>query len=193
MADAKVDKALEVLLLAWGRTYGTDYREEPRWRRTPSHPLAQKLQFSPGKSVRQATRALLGRSGIERRRYIGRNAGLLTKEGEPIPVSGYFIDPIRCKETRSFGSHVERPVPAELQRVEAAVRELEGISMVRALCVRVEYAQEGRQADKFPRVTEHMRKVKKDFKGVSLSGYRDELMYGRFFLHGRLLDMLKAA
>lgn len=188
------DEKLEALLRAWGREYGGDYRDEPRrWLRTDAHPLAQAMQFAPGKTKRGQVRQIIGRGGHERRRIMGAAAGRLTAKGAVIPVPANFVDPIACKADHSRGRAGSTPVPPQLQKVEQAVLSLEEVAMIRALCVRVQYAGEGEHKDKVARVNEQLRKISKGHEGIGLARYRDELTYARVWLHGALLDLLKSA
>lgn len=188
------DERLEALLRAWGREYGGDYRDQPRrWHRTDSHPIAQSMQFAPGKRVRKATRKVVGRGGYARRRIMGAAAGLVTREGDAIAISSAFVDPVPCKESRTGQGSIGATVPPQLQQVERAVLALEEFAMIRALCVRVQYAGEGEHKDKVARVNEKLRQISKGHEGIALPRYRDELTYARFFLHGALLEVLIAA
>lgn len=191
----KEEQALEVLLKAWGREYGADYRDQPRrWQRTTTHPIAQAMQFGSGRKVTAASRKLVGRGGYARRLLMGAAAGRLTKEGEVIPVPVSFVDPIPCKSrSRGAGGPVGSPVPPQLQKVERAVLMLEEFAMIRALCVRVQYAGEGEHRDKVAKVNEKLRQISKGHEGIGLPRYRDELTYARVWLHGALLDLLKSA
>lgn len=181
----------EELLAAWGLEYGGKFRDEPRrWRNTAHHPIARGMEFAPGKKVTHATRQLLGRDGYARRRIAARAAGM--KGMHVVPAA--LVDPVPCRETRPSGGFHSRPVPIELQRVERAVQALEAISMIRALCVRVQYCgSEANQKDKAARVTEELRKLSKGHEGISLNMYREQLGFARVWLHGRLLEYLTAA
>lgn len=190
------DNKLEALLSMWGREYGGDYREEPRrWHRTASHPIAQSMQFAPGKHVKRATRAIVGRGGYERRLIMGAAAGRTTARGIVLPIPMDYVDPVPCKagSRGGGGGHGFRPVPPALQKVEKAVLAMEEFALIRALCVRVQYAGDGEHKDKFAKVNEKLREISKGHEGISLARYRDELTYARVWLHGALLEVLAAA
>lgn len=191
MADDRFEK----LLIAWGAEYGAKYRDEPRrWRETDSHPIARAMQFAPGKKVRHATRQIVGRGGYQRRLYMGANAGRFTREGQPIAVPMYVADSVRCKESRSGRGSQGRPIAPELSQVERAVQALEEVNMIRALCVRVQYAGgDSKQEARAQRVNEELRKLSKGHEGIGLNMYREQLGFGRVWLHGRLLELLVAA
>lgn len=185
-----MDTDIDTLLKAWGRLY----QERPRIeygerRQRPEHPIARSMEFAPGKKVKRSTVAL-GRDGRGRRRIMAAAVGL--KGLTVVPMA--YVDPVPCKETRSntYGIH-SRPVPKEIQRVEQAVKELEQVDYLRALCLRINYCREGRHDEKAKQATDQIREVNRDHKAVTVSDFRDELMYGRIWLHGRLYAAETAA
>ena len=183
------DDPFETLLKAWGLYYHERAPAERGVRSRVSHPIAMSMQFG-AKKVKRATREVLGRDGRGRRAIMGGAVGI---EGFGL-VPMAFVDPVRCKETRSGGGSYEgRPVPKELQNVDMAVRELEELSVVRAMCIRVQYCMEGDHATKVCLVNERMERVTRGFERIGLSRYRDELLYGRVWLHGRLTPALQRA
>lgn len=183
------DEAFETLLKAWGLYYHERPPMERGTRQRVSHPIAQSMQFAPGKRVRHATAKLVGRDGRDRRSIMGAAAGI----AGPVPMA--YVDPVRCKQTNSggYGAHDSRPVPRELQQVDQAVRELETISVVRAMCIRVQYCTEGDHASKVVVVNDRMIACTRHFDRIGLSRYRDELLYARTWLHGRLSPALQTA
>jgi hypothetical protein len=195
-ARSELEQRLEVLLKAWGRElYGDDYREQhvrKRWEAfTANHPMNMVL----GKPTKRLTRVLVGRGGLSRRIRMGQAAGRVTSKGHVLPVPMYAVDPVPCKERRGSGSIGSvHSISPQLSKVEQAVQRLEEVSMVRALCIRVHYADfEAQHRDKFPRVNEHMRRVNKHFEGIDVNRFRDELTFGRVFLHGALFELLARA
>jgi hypothetical protein len=200
MADRHsiTDERLETLLKAHGQVYGDGYRDEPRrYIETAHHPIARSMQFAPGKrSKYKAEREIVGRGGEGRRLIMGAAAGLRVatgpNRGKVIPIPAYMVDPIKCTETRSAAPrYAGRPIPPEMARIEKAVQELEAFSYLRALCVRVQFASDADQKDKVSKVNEILRReVSKKHEGIALRRYRDELLFGRVWLHARLLDDL---
>lgn len=182
------DDRFENLLKAWGKAYWSEATDDGYGRRSrsDSHPIARSMEFAPGKRNRRATKRAQGRDGRSRRIIMAIAVGL--KGFHIVPAE--FSDPIRCKETRSVHYQPEAPVPPELQRIEKAVRDLEqsGVprSFLRALSLRVNYCTGGDHREKAETVNEMMRKVNKDFPGISVDTFRDELLYGRIWVHGRV-------
>jgi hypothetical protein len=177
------DDRFELLMKAWGRAYWQEPAEAAYERRTRiAHPIAQSMEFAPGKRSRQVIRKIIGRDGTSRRRIMARATGI---EGFDMVPTG-FAEPIRCKETPSIHYQPEALVPAELQRVEQAVRELEEFKLIRGLCVRMNYCLEGQHAEKALEATNRMRRISKGHKVISVDMFRDELLYGRIWIHGRV-------
>lgn len=181
MFDSRFDK----LMQAWGIAYASDHKDEVHQRRREdSHPLAQRMQFAPGKKNRKTTRLAQGRDGRDRRRIQAAAAAI---KGLHI-IGPEFSDPIRCKETRSVHYQPERAVAPELQAVEKAVKDLEQIphGFIRSLCLRENYCTQGEQKEKAKRVTEKLRALSRDAEEISVSKFRDECLYGRIWVHGRV-------
>lgn len=176
--------ALESLLKAWGVVYAERTRrhvEFGRQRSDVSHPIARAMQFAPGKRVSKA-KLSSERGGLYRRRLMARAAqvpGLTILPAE-------FVDPIPCRETRRHAGSYGRPVPPELARVDVACRALEESSLLRGTVLRVAYCTEGDHQAKAEEVTARMREVSKDFAGVTVSRFRDELLFARIWMDGRL-------
>lgn len=170
----------EALLRAWGQAYGTAPSVEPlRERRAPaSHPIAQSMEFAPGKRqlvIKQRT--TMDRGGQARRRRMAQAACVKRL----YIVAAEFVDPIPCRETRSGGGGIaERAVPLELQRVERAALELMRVDRLRGLCLRFNYCTVGSHEEKAAAVAEVVKEA------VKLRRFRDELDRARIWLHGRL-------
>lgn len=178
---------LEPLLKAWGLAYAerpvnvvepvTSYE-----RRSASHPIATAQQFAPGRKERKAMLAVQ-LSGVNRRRLMGRNAGLVSEHGAPLPIPRWAADPIRAKETRGYG-RADRTVHPEIARIDQAVRSLEARNLVRGLCLRVNYCTAGTHAEKVEEVTARMRQAQPDWAGISVDTFRDHLLFARLFVEG---------
>jgi hypothetical protein len=173
MAEDQVDR----LLKAWGTFYRQGaHPPVPRSERT-RHALAA-MQVAPGRKVRRVK--LAPRDGYTRRLIMGRAAGL----GHAIPMA--FVDPVPCKETRSSGYQPERPVPGEVQHVEATVKALERVDLLRGLCLRAHYCVEGDREEKALWVTDEFRKAKHDAARVTVNVLKNEAAFGRAWVEGRL-------
>lgn len=186
MADA-----FEVLLTAWGIAYGEAglaIEHRRRISQVTYHPIAEGMQFAPGKRPTRVTK-VLGRDGRSRRRTMGAAAGLLTADGKALPIPVAYCDPVPCKSRTKGGGFgtMGRPVPIELQRVERAVHALEEIAMLRAICIRANYCLKGDQGEKLEWITERFRHVSKGAEPVKLKRFRDELQHARFFVAGYLV------
>lgn len=174
------DEQLETLLKAWGICYFERPRTEDYQRRSRlAHPIAQSMQFGAKKKVTRTTE-WLKRAGYDRRRIMGVAAGI------PM-VAAAFVDPVPCKQSRKGkgGGHGSgRPVHPDIQRVEQAVKDLEGVNFVRALCLRMKFCTEGLDADKAAAATERLREITRDpgRKGISVDTFRDEVMFGRLWV-----------
>jgi hypothetical protein len=170
----------EALLRAWGQAYGTAPSAErlPERRASASHPIAQSMQFAPGKRqmvIKQRT--TMDRGGQARRRLMARASCV---KGLYI-VAAEFVDPIPCRETRSGGGGVvSRPVPLELQRVEREALDLMRFDRLRGLCLRFNYCTVGSHEEKAAAVANVVREP------VKLRRFRDELDRARIWMHGRL-------
>lgn len=147
----------------------------------PMHPITQARQFAPGK---KADRQLLGRGGLSRRLMMGARAGLQDRQGRALPVPVWIADPIRCTETRlpaprAPSAAVMDATPDDLRWIDRALSELYRRNMVRALCVREEFAERGTQASR-------AESVAKKFGGkLTVWQYRKELHAGLAFLEGK--------
>lgn len=174
---------LESLLKAWGVAYAerpvnvvdpvTSYE-----RRSASHPISTAMQFAPGRKVKKTVLAA-HLAGLDRRRYMGRAAGL----GGPLPR--WAVDHIPAKShARGGGGILSRPVHPELARIDQAVRALENRHLVRGTCLRVAYCLAGTHAEKVEEVTARMRQSQADWPGISVDTFRDHLLYARLFVEG---------
>lgn len=193
MAEARrpaVDPKLDKLLKLWGIAYA-ERRHFEEYRRRATHPIATSMQFGTRSKRRRKddSHTPVGRSGVSRRRIMARAVGI--KGLNIIPAD--YVDPVPCKEGGRGGGIYSRPVHPELVRVETAVKELEELRPLRGLCVRMNFCTEGTHQEKAEAVTERMRKVSKDFRGISVDQFRDEVLFGRVWLEGRLFAPPQAA
>jgi len=90
--------------------------------------------------------------------------------GQPL----WATEPIRCVETRTHKIDTPHDVPAHVQRVESAVLRLHLWDPELARVLRVEYQEEGTQADKADRLSFEVRR------------YRARLETARVWMRGRL-------
>lgn len=95
--------------------------------------------------------ANMDRGGHQRRRLHGRAAGLIDPKDNALPVPGWAVDPVRCAETRSRGGG-RSYVPAEAERVERAVLDLQAALAAQGLAMRLHYCTFGPSEDKAARM-----------------------------------------
>lgn len=159
------EEPIETLLRAWGRVCGE--RPPAEWDEgggegggASIHPIAQAMDFAPGKRVK--------RLDVAFRRMI--------LPGE----RAWTRDPIRCTETRSRRIAQKRYLPPEIARVERAALDLLAFDRLRGLVLRVNYCTRGAHEDKVGVVAERYGAP------VKLRRYRDELALARAWMEGRL-------
>ena len=127
--------ALEALLRRWGALRGGHDRERDVPLGATRHPLDVARDFAPGTRrtfVRQ--RLATDRAGQARRALMAAGAGGVQAIGYRMLPAAY-VDPVPCHETRAkAGQPWQRvtPVPADIARLEAAVRDLESFAVRRA-------------------------------------------------------------
>ena len=96
-------------------------------------------------------------------------------------VSASFVDSVPCIESRSHRSEArDWPVPLEVARVERAALDLQAVNDFRGRCLRVNYCTRGTHEDKVLRLSNDVGEY------VKLKRFRDEVAYGRVWMHGRL-------
>ncbi len=166
-------EALEDLLRVWGRVYGERAHVEAHEseRAADVHPLAVAMRFAPGSRsavVKQHT----FRGGQERRRLMAAGLG----DCGVAMVSMSFVDPVPgSRSSNSGGGGREQAVDTVVAAVQAAWLTLHRFDTQRAAIVQAEYQRRGMtQGDKAAML------------GVKLKRYRDDLVSGKVWLHGRL-------
>jgi hypothetical protein len=169
---------IDTLLKGWGLYYGERSRVHYTRSSEPPdvHPLARARQFAPGKKDK---RIAADRAGYARRRLMAQALEFL----QIVPVG--FVDPVPCKETRSFRLAAEQPVPPVLAGVEQAVKALEQVDVLRAVCVRARYCIDGTDADRALWATAEMQKLSRS-ADVSAATMRAEAAFARAWLAGKL-------
>jgi hypothetical protein len=170
---------IDSLLKGWGLYYGERTRVRYSGSREPPdvHPLARARAFAPGKKDKRQAQH---RAGYDRRRYMAAALEFLHI------VPGGFVDPVPCKETHSFRLVTEQPVPPVLVRVEQAAKDLEGIDLLRALCLRARYCVEGTDADRALWATLELRKSSHYAQDISAATMRAEAAFARAWMAGKL-------
>lgn len=155
---------LESRLREWGRAYGEgrpkEWQEEATL--TGSHPIAQAMQFAPGKAQREVAVAWQRR----RRR-------------------DYWIDPMPCKETHQSSGHAVllggssvRFTP-QVEVVQSAVLALYRQDVVRGLVLQLQYCRRGSQSDKAAMMAAQGHRMK-------LRAYREALAFAKGWVGARL-------
>lgn len=178
-------EGLEDLLRRWGRMYGGFAREDAEAPPLGAarHPLDVARDYAPGsRKAVLGQRLALDRAGQGRRTLLASNAGGRDVIGYRI-IPAAFVDPVRCSATRPKPGQPWRrvtPVPADIARVNAAVADLEQMSMLRAEVLRVQYFTVAPQAVKAEEVGARLHIE------VKLNRFRDELAHARTWVHGRL-------
>lgn len=174
-------ETLENLLRLWGRLCG----ERPvvdvdDGRGSNVHPLARGMEMAPGKRQRVIReRTAMHRAGQDRRAYMATVAAV----GGMRMVPAGYVDPVPCAETRRavYGlGETSRPLPADVARVERAALDLQRIDDLRGRILRTNYCTLGSHEDKVLRLS-----IALGYE-VKLKRYRDELVYSRVWMHGRL-------
>lgn len=167
--------AIEALLDAWG--------EAGRARACNAEPrsLTGNSVFArygrPGKKDGLAE----GRCGKERRQAMARAAGGAVVGLRTVPTS--YVDPVPCTATRSYRAPDYDPRETkDVEFVQTAWLAMYRTNALQANVLRVEYQENGRQADKAPRLTDEAGHP------LKLRRYRDELRMAKVWLAGRLSD-----
>lgn len=148
---AKLD-ALDEILVEWGHWYGdrarpvvdADGYAAPEIGLMPAHPLARAIEFAPG---RKADRETLARGGRARRERMAVHAGLRGA------LAVAYVDPVPCRETRPdlrTPRYVTAPdpIPRDVKRIEAIVRDLVLSEPEWGYALRARYCQRGDAAEK---------------------------------------------
>jgi hypothetical protein len=181
---------LELLLRQWGYYYGEPIRDHPR--RVPSSLLHRTREFAPGKADKRQAK---GRAGFDRRRIMGKAAGLVTKDGRALCIPEAFVDPVPAPKKHNYGFSHERtvgPAPLECQRLNREVNELGQHSLLRELCLRAQYCIDGARTDRCDWITAELRKVSHWAEQVSESKFKNELTFAKVWLLARMTDPRRA-
>lgn len=144
--------ALDEMLVEWGHWYGDrarpavdadGYAMPESWVAT-AHPIARAMEYAPG---RNADRDTLTRGGWERRHRMASAAGVVGA------LAVAYVDPVPCHETRPdlrTPRYVSAPdpVPRDVKRIEAIVRDLVLSEPAWGYALRARYCQRGDAAEK---------------------------------------------
>lgn len=168
---------LEAKLRAWGRIYGEAPTRDDDDRSGPAvHPLAVAMQHAPRRRsevIRQRTN--MDRGGQDRRRHMGKVAGLAGM------LPAHFVDPIPSTASRG-GAKSPPTIPAELQRVNRAILNLQAVDPVRGLCLRVHYCCWGTLEERAEEASRRHGEV------IKVRSYRDAVKDAKFWLMGALAE-----
>lgn len=145
------------------------------------HPLARAQQFAPG-AKREWAPPL--RDGHDRRMLMGAAAGRVSRNGFPLPVAQWAVDPIPCSETRALVSRSTTAAvmvgsPEEYRWIDRALSDLYRQNMVRALVVLEEFTGRGSQAKRAEVVAQKLGGTFTKWQ------YRKELDKGIAFMEAR--------
>lgn len=167
---------LDAQLKAWG--HATVNRFAYRgWERS-DHVLARQVEL--GAKKKQEERAIVGRAGEQRRRFMALRSGVLGLTMLP----AWAVDPVRAANdaappTELAEVAIDQGIPDELRWLDCAISQLARGNVVRGLVMREEYCTSGTQAAKASRVSEA-------YGGAfSLRQYRYELQLAKEWLRGR--------
>ncbi len=155
---------LENLLREWGRAYGENAPRE--WEEdctlTGTHPIAQAMEFAPGRAQRTVAVAWQRKRRHE-----------------------YWIDPMPCTETRQSSGHAVllggsavrfTPVVEQIQTFALALYRQD---TVRGLVLQAQYCKRGRQTDKAAWVTAQGHTMR-------LRAYREALAFAKGWIGAKL-------
>lgn len=175
---------LDELLIEWGHWYGDRARPavdadgyaiaEPSYMH--AHPLARAMEFAPG---RKADRDTLSRGGRERRERMAAHAGIVGA------LAVAYVDPVPCRETRPdlrTPRYVTAPdpVPRDVKRIEAIVRDLVLREPAWGYALRARYCQRGDAAEKAAWLTVQLGKT------LTVRAYHALLGQAKLVVLGRL-------
>lgn len=141
-----------------------------------SHPISRQREFALTK--KHAQKHLAGRDGRGRRKLMALRSGV---QNMRIVPTG-FVDPIRCKQTRTAGSigGSASVLPPDVQKIDRAAMDLYRFDKLKGLVLRFEYLGVGTQREKAEKVSEIMGTT------LPLRMYRHHLDHARVWLSGRL-------
>ena len=138
-------------LRLWGYHYGPRRDERRTEMEAGAGLYGQSALADLGRPKIIRKTATMDRAGVDRRRMLGKEAGLVDETGGARVVPGWAVETVRCAETRTGAAKIlatDFSIPAEAQRVERAVFLLGRDDLDLARIIRAEYCSLGPQRDK---------------------------------------------